>query len=147
MVQSEDQIPDFIDRSKVRVVLHEEFIPKKFLPTFNANTIEMYMHNIPGIAELFIYGNDDTYVMDKCSYDDFFMDARPRNNIRFVDTENDDYSKMILNLNNSIWRKIYGCDFPRHDGYYTTFHVQQPYSRRINARIFEEFSDEIEKNL
>lgn len=147
IVQSYDQVPEFIDVSKVRVVLHEEFIPKQFLPTFNANTIEMFMHRIEGLSELFIYGNDDTYVFNHCSQTDFFIDAFPRNNIRFVKTENDSYSRMLMNLNDQIWRKVYGVGFPRTDGYFTNFHVQQSYSKRINSRIFELFKDEIYRNL
>lgn len=104
--------------------MHEEFIPKQFLPTFNANTIEMFMHRIEGLSELFIYGNDDTYVFNHCSQTDFFIDAFPRNNIRFVKTENDSYSRMLMNLNDQIWRKIYGIRFSRTDGYFTNFHVQ-----------------------
>ena len=147
IVQSYDQVPDFIDTNKVRIVLHEEFIPSKFLPTFNANTIEMFLHNIDGLSELFIYGNDDTYVFNNCEYGDFFDGVFPRNNIRFVKTENDSYSRMLINLNNKVWNKVYGKDFPHDDGYFTTFHVQQPYSKKINLRIFNLFKDEIDRYL
>ena len=107
----------------------------------------MFLHNIPGLSELFIYGNDDTYVFNNCEYNDFFTGAFPRNNIRFVKSENDSYSRMLINLNNKVWNKIYGKNFPRNDGYFTTFHVQQPYSKRINSRIFNLFKDEIGRYL
>lgn len=105
------------------------------------------MHRIEGLSELFIYGNDDTYVINKCEPNDFFQGAFPRNNIRFVKSENDSYSRMLINLNNSVWKKVHGASFSRNDGYYTTFHIQQPYSRRLNAKIFDMFSDEIHRYL
>lgn len=147
IVQDYDQIPDFINREKVKIILHEQFIPKQFLPTFNANTIEMFLHNIKELSNLFIYGNDDTYIFNDCKISDFFIDACPRNNIRFVKSENDTYSRMMINLNNSVWKKIYNRNFYSNSGYFTTFHVQQPYSKLINKKIFDEFADDILKNL
>ena len=59
VVQSESQVPEWVNRETVKVVLHEEFIPKEFLPTFNCNTIETHLHLIPNLSEKFIYFNDD----------------------------------------------------------------------------------------
>ena len=47
VVQSESQVPKWINRNKVNIVLHEDFIPKEYLPTFNSMTIDMFMHKIP----------------------------------------------------------------------------------------------------
>lgn len=43
----------------VRVVRHSEIIPAAWLPTFCSPSIEPFVHRIPGLSELFIYGNDD----------------------------------------------------------------------------------------
>ncbi len=43
----------------VVVVPHSAFIPAEVLPTFTCRTIEAFMHRIPGLSEIFIYGNDD----------------------------------------------------------------------------------------
>ena len=43
----------------VVVVPHSAFIPAEVLPTFSCRTIEAFMHRIPGLSEVFIYGNDD----------------------------------------------------------------------------------------
>jgi hypothetical protein len=43
----------------VVVVPHSAFIPAEILPTFTCRTIEAFMHRIPGLSEVFIYGNDD----------------------------------------------------------------------------------------
>ena len=73
VVQSESQVPKWINKSEVKVVLHEDFIPKKYLPTFNCNTIETHLHLIPGISEKFIYFNDDT-ILNSVNYPaDYFI--------------------------------------------------------------------------
>lgn len=56
-------LPDFLNTNcpKLRIVKHEEFIPKKYLPTFNSNTIEMNYHRIPDLAENFLIFNDDVF--------------------------------------------------------------------------------------
>ena len=41
----------------IKVVLHKDFIPNKYLPTFNSCTIEMFLWNIPNLSEKFIYAN------------------------------------------------------------------------------------------
>lgn len=61
LVSSKSQVPEWLDQSKVHVVEHKEFIPEKFLPTFNSSTIEMFLGKIPGLSEKFIYANDDFY--------------------------------------------------------------------------------------
>lgn len=72
IVSTESQVPSWIDRKKVRIVTHAEFIPREFLPTFNSCTIEMFLHNIPKLSEIFIYSNDDVFITDKCSESDFY---------------------------------------------------------------------------
>lgn len=61
IVSSIDQVPSWIDTDTVHIVLHEDIIPKEYLPTFNSCTIEMFIHNIFGLSEKFIYSNDDMY--------------------------------------------------------------------------------------
>ena len=58
--------------SNVEVVLHREFIPYNFLPTFNSTTIEMFLWNIKGLSEHFIYANDDMLPIKPMKPSDFF---------------------------------------------------------------------------
>ncbi len=79
LVSSESQVPEWVDKSKIRIVLHSQFIPEQYLPTFNSNTIEMFLHQIPGI-EYIIYANDDFFFNKPCTKDDFFTkDGQPIN--------------------------------------------------------------------
>ena len=58
--------------SNVEVVLHRDFIPFNFLPTFNSTTIEMFLWNIKGLSEHFIYANDDMLPIRPMKPSDFF---------------------------------------------------------------------------
>ncbi|MEU7908081.1 stealth family protein [Actinoplanes sp. NPDC049118] len=61
---TDDQIPPWLDESAPRltVVSHRElFGDTGALPTFNSHAIESRLHRIPGLAEHFIYFNDDMF--------------------------------------------------------------------------------------
>lgn len=63
--------------SKLNIVKHEDFIPKRFLPTFNSEAIEIFLHKIPNLAEHFVYFNDDMFILRKMKEKDFFRDGLP----------------------------------------------------------------------
>lgn len=77
VVARESQVPQWVDRSKVNVVLHSDIIPREFLPVFNSSSIEMFLHRIPDLDEQILYFNDDMFPMRDCSLEDFFPDGRP----------------------------------------------------------------------
>ena len=77
VVSNIEQVPDYIDQSKVKIVLHKDFIPEKYLPLFNSTAIELFLHKIPGLCEEFVYFNDDMIPISHISYDDFFKDGIP----------------------------------------------------------------------
>ncbi len=62
---------------KLNIVNHRDYIPQKYLPTFNANTIELNLHRIEGLAEQFVYFNDDMFITDYVKPEDFFRDGHP----------------------------------------------------------------------
>ena len=66
-----------MDEEGVRVVYHREFIPERFLPMFNSRSIEMFLKDIPGISNHFIYGNDDMFPIKPLTPEDFFVDGKP----------------------------------------------------------------------
>ncbi len=59
--------------SWVSLVHHRDILPKDVLPTFNSFAIESCMHRIPGLAEHFIYLNDDFFFGKPVLPDDFFL--------------------------------------------------------------------------
>lgn len=89
VVSNPEQVPNDIDMNKVHVVCHKDIIPEKFLPTFNSTTIEMFLHEIPGLAEHYIYFNDDMFPIGPLAKEDFFAeDGRIRINLRSCDIRN-----------------------------------------------------------
>ena len=78
IVSAESQVPDWIDRSKVRIVTHDEFMPAEHLPTFSSSAIESDMWRIEGLSDQFIYGNDDIFALQPLTENDFFLGGRPR---------------------------------------------------------------------
>lgn len=53
------QIPPVELNPKVKIIDHSEIIPKNYLPTFNSDVIESFIHNIPELSEIILYNNDD----------------------------------------------------------------------------------------
>ncbi len=72
-------VPEFLNLEcpKLHVVRHEEFIPEEYLPTFSSHTIEMNIHRIKGLAEHFIYFNDDMFLLKPMQETDFFQNGLP----------------------------------------------------------------------
>ena len=63
---------------RLRIVKHSDFIPRKYLPTFNSNTIDLNIFRIQDLSERFIFFNDDTFVIKPVKEADFFTKGRPR---------------------------------------------------------------------
>lgn len=76
VVSGESQVPEWVNRDEVNVVLHRDIIPAEFLPTFNCNPIEMHLHRIADLDEEFLYFNDDMYPLRPCKPTDFFRDGK-----------------------------------------------------------------------
>ena len=61
------------ETGKIRFVRHEDIFPDPpHLPTFHSQAIEVNLHRIPGLSELFIYANDDFLFAKPISRDHFF---------------------------------------------------------------------------
>ncbi|MGW5847773.1 stealth family protein [Streptomyces sp. NPDC055254] len=64
-VVTDDQVPAWMrtDVPGFQVVSHREiFRNPSDLPTFNSHSIESQLHHIPGLAEHFLYFNDDMFI-------------------------------------------------------------------------------------
>jgi hypothetical protein len=57
------QVPGWLAQDeRITVISHEDILPADALPTFNSHAIEAALHHIDGLAEHFIYFNDDMFV-------------------------------------------------------------------------------------
>lgn len=72
-------IPDWLNTNhpKLNWVKHADFIPEEYLPTFNANTIELNIHRIESLSEHFIYFNDDLFLLRELPVSRFFNKGLP----------------------------------------------------------------------
>ncbi|MCB6608390.1 stealth family protein [[Clostridium] symbiosum] len=73
------QCPEWLNlkHEKLHFVKHEDYIPKEFLPTFSSHTIELNLHLIKGLAEQFVYFNDDIFLTSTVEPTDFFKNGLP----------------------------------------------------------------------
>ena len=77
IVMCDSQVPEWINREKVHIIYHSDFIPEKYLPTFSSNFIETFLPLLPLVEEKFIYGNDDMFPCRKLSKELFFKGNIP----------------------------------------------------------------------
>lgn len=66
------------EHPKLHIVNHRDFIPPEYLPTFNANPIELNLHRIQDLTEQFVYFNDDFFLTAPVKPEDFFTNGLPR---------------------------------------------------------------------
>lgn len=76
---TDEQVPHWLNRSnkKIKMVDHKDFIPEKYLPTFNSHTIELNLHRIKELSEYFVYFNDDMFLIRKTDQRLFFRNNLP----------------------------------------------------------------------
>jgi hypothetical protein len=68
------QVPPWLDTEhpRIRIVDHRDLLPPHCLPTFNSHAIETRLHHIPGLAEHFLYLNDDFFFGREVEPERFF---------------------------------------------------------------------------
>ncbi|KQV22229.1 MULTISPECIES: hypothetical protein [unclassified Kitasatospora] len=73
---TDDQVPPWLDTAHpgLTVVPHRElFADPAVLPVFNSHAIETQLHRIPGLAEHFLYFNDDLFLGRPVQPHSFFL--------------------------------------------------------------------------
>lgn len=149
IVANETQIPEWLDRDnpKLRIVLHEEYIPKELLPTFNTMTIEIFISRIEDLSDNYIYCNDDYFFLNPMSKNMFFINDLP---VYKGETYNfkkfgEDYLSgsdgtfySMLNNNMDLQSKISG-DKAR---WYELDHLPVSHKKEFEKQIINEYYDE-----
>ena len=74
------QKPDWLnlDHPKLKLVTHQDFMPKAYLPSYNSSAIELNIHRIEGLSEHFIYFNDDMFMIKDTQPSDFYKNGQPK---------------------------------------------------------------------
>lgn len=72
-----EKVEEPVTGPQIRIVFHKDFMPDWALPTFNSRAIEMFLKDIPGISDKFLYGNDDMFPLSPLKPEDFFVENSP----------------------------------------------------------------------
>lgn len=105
-------VPTWLNVGSPKLKFHKHsdfFTEDSELPTFSSRPIEMNLMNIPGLAEKFIYFNDDTVVIKPITPERFFKNDLPI-----------DY--LVL-------------DFPRGGWLYDRIRIKDPYAQTVKNSI------------
>lgn len=157
-IVTDEQTPRWLDTShpKIRIVDHKEILPAESLPCFNACVLEHHLHKIPGLAERFLFANDDMFFNRPVAPGDFFaadglpivrMNRRPFRKLTLFIKEKvqrkplSNYVQSIRNAAQAVERK-YGI-------YYgdKTHHNIDAYRKSEYAHVREVFDAEIKPTL
>lgn len=149
VVQNENHIPQWLDRTnpKLRIVFHDEYIPKDLLPTFNAMTIAMYISNIEDLSDNYIMCDDDYYFLNYIVRDRFFKYGRPvhlNNQVKYElykPTGTDNVFYHILNNN-----LIFESKFMTNKVKYGFYHLPEARKKSFERRILTNYADEIKQH-
>lgn len=75
VVMDDDQsVPDWpeLKDARIKVVRHSEIMPQNILPCFSSGVIEHHLARIPGLADRYLYANDDTLFWEETRPSFFF---------------------------------------------------------------------------
>ena len=165
-------VPEWLDTShpKINIVRHDEYIPDKYLPTFNANPIELNMHRIEGLTEQFVYFNDDMFLTKPIHKSDFFRKGLPcdmavlgaisgngiynivMNDISLINKSHN--KKTVIKRHFFKWfnckyrfkliRNFLLLPWPRFTGFYDN-HQPQPFLKSTFNEVWEKFGQELDQ--
>lgn len=143
----ESQRQPWMDGYGIRVVYHREFVPERYLPTFNSRTLEMFLHRIPDLSEHFIYANDDMFPVAPMKEDNFFVEGMPCLGIK-QEVMPDEYTQYhwVCKEEGRLIAKDFGREEP--DGMWlSTGHGVTPMLRSVCEEVYKKHKDEIEASI
>jgi len=146
--QRSSQVPTWLNRehTKLKIIYHDEFIPKELLPTFSIFTIQMFLWNIKELSNNFILCDDDFYFLKPIPEDLFFINNTPVDSWKTKDFNDRPlktvFDQVMLNTDNFIKKhsqeKIYRYEYS---------HLPTARRKDIEAKIYDNHSSEILASL
>lgn len=134
-----------VEDDRVRIVDHSEILPADALPTFNSHAMESALHRIDGLAERFVYFNDDMLVGHSLRPETFFTpNGLPRvfqSDARVPAVESDDM--LAVDTAARRGRELLDERFGRVVAH-KPLHSPYPLLRSVMADIAAEFPDIVE---
>jgi len=133
--------------AKISIVDHSEIFAgyDDALPTFNSLSIETMLWRIPGLAEHFLYFNDDVFLTAPVTRSDFFAGDGPVLRGQWADhsdlvacgARRDDAS-MLNHYNQINAAQMIGYTA---DQVFESAHVVHPMQRSVMAQLFDTYRD------
>lgn len=148
IVQNERHVPKWLDRNnpKLRIVYHDEFIPKELLPTFNALTIGMYIANIPDLSDNYVMSDDDYYFLNPIKENRFFRDGIPVHKDNSILYE--PYGGSCLTGSDNVFFHVLNNDLKFEERYgrkikYYIYHLPEARLKSFEKQILTDYEEEI----
>lgn len=131
-------------RDRIRIVDHREIFREHedLLPTFNSLSVETFLWRIDGLAEKFVYMNDDIFLCGSVSPEDFFRGKKVLLRGRWLGW-NEVEKLSFHSLNNRQ-----GAEFSpfKDDKFFKAIHVVHPMRKSIMINACEENQEAFIKN-
>jgi hypothetical protein len=139
-----------VDHPRVTIMNSEDFFPDiSGLPTHNSHAVESQLHHIPGLAEHFLYSNDDMFFGRPIGPELFFS---PGGITKFVEAptriglgENDPSRSGFENaarVNRALLRERFGKVTTRH-----LEHTAAPLRKSVMAELEAEFPEDFARTM
>ncbi|MEU6816139.1 stealth conserved region 3 domain-containing protein [Streptomyces sp. NPDC046860] len=145
---TDQQVPNWLDleHPRVRVVDHTEiFGDRGALPTYNSHAIESQLHHIEGLAEHFLYFNDDVFLGRTVRPEAFFLgngQARhfmsPTSVPMAPVTEADEFNVAAAKNNRALMEREFGQTLV-----HTFLHAPHPLRRTVLADIERRYPEAV----
>ena len=144
VVSGESQVPEWVNRDEVNVVLHSDIIPAEYLPTFNCNPIEMHLHRIKDLDEEYLYFNDDMFPMRACKPTDFFRDGKGVIGMTYHLFAMDMFKKICRNSSRTARRALGRCATPL---FLRPQHICSPMLKSVCEEVYAKVEPEIRASI
>lgn len=158
-IVTDNQVPEWLNilHPKIHIVDHKDILPPEAMPCFNSRIIEHHLFKIQGLAEHFIYANDDMLIGQPVDKSFFFSEKDGYPYIRF----NRRYfrkwqwlwdtavlKKKLSNYNNAIFNTALAVE-KRYGKFYggKTHHNIDAYCKSDYEKAYKEFYDYIRPTL
>lgn len=145
LVSRESQVPEWVDRSNLKIITHDQIMPSKSIPTFNSSMIEMFIHKIPGLSEQFLYFNDDMFPIRPCSEETFFPGGRPRIGFSLSLFSFIDFKKLCRHSDALAKKALGKCT--RSPFFVRPQHTCSPMLKSVCEEVYEKVEDDIMASL
>lgn len=148
IVSNDSQVPEWINKKNVKIIYHKDYIPQQFLPTFNSNTIEMFMWKIKGLSDNFIYANDDIYINHDLKKSDFFdaYNCNIKANIGYLNLNNTNtvFQNMLRNTQEIIFDDL---GMIHEDKVLKSDHSIKPLKKYVFKYFFDKYTNKMNNSI